>query len=131
MDKLYGKLIQRIKQNLILQKQVNLMLWSYLPWQSWIRVLQFSICWCFSQGYQLNPKFPENLRSTYKNLFHRKPLNIIWILKGVFAKNERGYKLIVKNNRFWSVLILLLSVGSIRRKLLKTTHTHTNSEIWS
>ena len=31
-------------------------------------------------------------------------------LQGVFAKNERGY-------------ILLLSVASIRRKLLKTTHT--------
>ena len=49
-------------------------------------------------------------------------------LKGVFAKNERGYK-----KRFWSLLILLLSVASIRRKLLKTTNTEersvlTNSE---
>ena len=41
--------------------------------------------------------------------------------KGVFAKNERGYIKILK--RFWSLLILLLSVASIRRKLLKTTNT--------
>ena len=54
-------------------------------------------------------------------------------LKGVFAKNERGYRLNAKNKRFWSLLILLLSVASIRRKLLKTIHTeersaHTNLE---
>ena len=55
------------------------------------------------------------------------------ILKGVFAKNERGYKLTAKNKRFWSLLILLLAVASIRKKFLKTTFTeersvHTNSE---
>ena len=38
-----------------------------------------------------------------------------------------------KNIRWWSLLILVLSVASIRRKLLKTTHSeersvHTNSE---
>ena len=54
-------------------------------------------------------------------------------LKGVFAKNERGDRLAAKNKLFWSLLILLLSVASIRRNLLKTTHTeersvHTNSE---
>jgi len=38
-------------------------------------------------------------------------------LKGVFAKNERGYRLTAINKRFWSLLILLLSVASIRRKL--------------
>ena len=52
-------------------------------------------------------------------------------LKGVFAKNERGYRLTSKI--FDGDLILLLSVASIKRKLLKTTHTeersvHTNSE---
>ena len=41
-------------------------------------------------------------------------------LKGVFAKNERGYKLRAIDKRF--DLILLLSVASIKRKLLKTTH---------
>ena len=51
----------------------------------------------------------------------------------MFAKNERGYRLTAKNNRFWSLLFLLQSVASIRRKLLKTTYTeersvHTNSE---
>ena len=48
------------------------------------------------------------------------------LLKGVFAKNEMGYRRML-------LLILLLSVASIRRKLLKTTHTeerriNTNSE---
>ena len=52
-------------------------------------------------------------------------------LKGVFAKNERGYRLNAIKKRFWSLLILLLSVASIRRKLLKTTHTkeHTSIQI--
>ena len=39
-------------------------------------------------------------------------------LKGVFAKNKRGYRLTAKNKRFSLLLILLLSVASIRRKLL-------------
>ena len=43
-------------------------------------------------------------------------------LKGVFAKNERGYRLTAKNYPWLALLILLLSVVSIRRKLLKTTH---------
>ena len=51
------------------------------------------------------------------------------MLKGVFAKNERGYRLNAINKRFWSLLILLLSVASIRRKLLKTTHTEEQSRI--
>ena len=50
----------------------------------------------------------------------------------MFAKNERGYRLNAIKKCLWSLLILLLSVASIRRKLLKTTHTeersfHTNS----
>ena len=53
-------------------------------------------------------------------------------LKGVFSKNYKGYRLTAKNKCFWSLLNLLLSVESIRRKLLKTVHTeersvHTNS----
>ena len=59
--------------------------------------------------------------------------DLLLMLKRVFAKNERGYRRNVKNKHFWSLLILLLSVASIRRKMLKTTHTeelsvHTNSE---
>ena len=41
---------------------------------------------------------------------------------GVFPKNKRGYIPKAKNYRFLSLLILLLSVVSIRRKLLKTTY---------
>ena len=66
-------------------------------------------------------------------------LTIVWkrifmiFLKGVFAKNERGCRLNAIKKRFWSPLILLLSVASVRRKLLKTTYTeecnvHTNWE---
>ena len=51
-----------------------------------------------------------------------------FILKGVFAKNERGYRLTAKNNRLWSLLILLLVVASISRKLLKTTYTEELSD---
>ena len=50
-------------------------------------------------------------------------LEFIFPLKGVFAKNERGYRLNAIKKRFWSLLILLLSVASIRRTLLKTSHT--------
>ena len=38
-------------------------------------------------------------------------------LKGVFAKNERGYRLTEKYGRWCPLLILLLSVASTRRKL--------------
>ena len=46
----------------------------------------------------------------------------------------KGYRRTSKYIRWWSLLILLLSVASIRRKWLNTTHTlersvHTNSEI--
>ena len=49
----------------------------------------------------------------------------------MFANNERGDRLNAIKTRFWSLLIL--SVASIRKKLLKTTHTeersvHTNLE---
>ena len=49
-------------------------------------------------------------------------------LKGVFAKNERGCRLNAIKKRFWSLLILLLSVASIRRKLSNTEERsdHTN-----
>ena len=46
-----------------------------------------------------------------------------FFLKGVFAKNERGYRLNAIKKRLLSLLILLLSVASIKRKLLKTSHT--------
>ena len=53
----------------------------------------------------------------------------------MFAKNERGYRLNAIKKRVWSLLILVLSVASIRRKLLKTTNTeersvHTNSALF-
>ena len=50
-------------------------------------------------------------------------VDLYYALKGVFTKNERGYRLNAIKKRFWSLLILLLSVASIRRTLLKTSHT--------
>ena len=50
-------------------------------------------------------------------------------LKGVFAKNVRGYTLNAIKKRFWSLLILLLSIASIRRKLLKTINSEERSVI--
>ena len=52
---------------------------------------------------------------------------------GSVRENEIGYGLTANNNSFSSLLILLLSFASIRRKLLKTTYTeeqsiNTNSE---
>ena len=91
--------------------------------------------------------YSSKLELSYlKLLFKRRNLNNaiqVWAvgactlsqqnLKGVFAKNKRVYRLSVKNKLFRSLLILLLSVVSIRRKLLKTTYTeersvHPNSE---
>ena len=46
----------------------------------------------------------------------------IW-LKGSVREKWQGYRLTAINNRFWSLLILLLSVASVWRKLLKTSHT--------
>ena len=37
-------------------------------------------------------------------------------LKGVFAKNERGYRLNAIKKRFWSLLILLVSVSSVYKE---------------
>ena len=57
-------------------------------------------------------------------------LSFFWALKGVFAKNKRGYWLRSKNIWWWLLLILFLSILPIRRKLLKRSlHIlHTNSE---
>ena len=49
-------------------------------------------------------------------------------------KNEREYRLTTKINHLLSLLILRLSVASLRRKLLKTSYTeersvHINSKV--
>ena len=40
---------------------------------------------------------------------------ILSFLKGVFSKNEKGYRLTVKNRMVIAAIILLKSVASIRR----------------
>ena len=55
----------------------------------------------------------------------------IYILKGSVRENERGYRLRAKNNRFLSLLILILSVAyAYKEKIVKTEicSVHTNSE---
>jgi len=85
-----------------------------------------------------------NLTSQYKKIFSFfNVFNIFFILvnvefKGSVREKWKGYRLNAIKKRFWSLIILLLSVASIRRKLLKTSHTeylsaHTNWEncnIW-
>ena len=75
-----------------------------------------------------------------KPVYMPQKLDMSWneriFLKGVFAKNERGYRLNAIKKRFWSLLILFLSVASIRRKLIKMSHTeersaHTNWGSWN
>ena len=45
----------------------------------------------------------------------------------MFDKNEREYRLTTKINHLLSLLILRLSVASLRRKLLKTSYTEERS----
>ena len=45
------------------------------------------------------------------------------IFKGSVREKWKGHLLNAIKQRFWSLLILLLSVASIRRKLIKTSHT--------
>ena len=66
--------------------------------------------------------FDKSINKPIKDYIQAKRVN----LKEVFAKNERGYRHTAKNKRFWSLLILLLSVVSIRRKSLKTTYMLNN-----
>ena len=77
----------------------------------------------------ISPNFAphtQKIRSLNDNvhtmLFSTYNISIQYVLKGVFAKNDRGYRLNAIKKRFSSLLILLLSVASIRRKLLKTTN---------
>ena len=71
--------------------------------------------------------FIQNWRPVY--FFERYLIVTLDIsLKGAFAKNERGYRLTAKNYRWWSQPILLLSVASIMRKLLKMTLTEERSK---
>ena len=95
-----------------------------------------------------NRKYPLPVKGLYRHFFVKGTFNVILgvpsskdlnfrftivTFKGSVREKWKGYRLTAKNNRFWSLLILFLSVGSIRRKLIKTTYNekrsvHTNSE---
>ena len=75
----------------------------------WIIYNYFLIFWSlqsFTYIFSFSSKYPL-----------KRTVNLI--LKGVFAKNERRYRLNAIKKRFWSLLILLLSVGSIMEKIVK------------
>ena len=67
---------------------------------------------------------------SYKRLSGSPQTTIDWYLnfkikselKGVFAKNKRGYRLTSNWIWWWSLQILLLTVASKNRKGLKATH---------
>ena len=48
----------------------------------------------------------------YLHILMPSVLKCLIKLKGVFLKNKRGYRLTAQNKRFWSQLILLLSVAT-------------------
>ena len=50
-------------------------------------------------------------------------LYFVSCFKGSVREKSKGYNLTAKKKRFWSLLILLLSIASIRRKLLTTNYT--------
>ena len=52
----------------------------------------------------------------------------VTLLKGSVREKWKGVWLNAIKKRFWSILTLLLSVASIRRKLLKTSHTEERSD---
>ena len=84
----------------------------------WIRIL-YSV----SLQTLTSQRFAEMWPFLLSFLFVKGGVREKW--KGIWAYGE--------SNRFWSLLILLLSVASIRRELLKTTYSeecsvHTNSE---
>ena len=68
--------------------------------------------WGFNPAIHVRSCFQAHLNNRLFSIY----------LKVVFAKNKRGYRLNATTERFWMLLILLLSVASIRRKLLKTSH---------
>ena len=90
-------------------------------------------CIPFNTISVLNPRNVKKKSELFfkfiKNWFGTRPLALLKILirymyklneglKGMFAKNEREYRLTAKNKLFW--LLLILSVASLWRKLLKT-----------
>ena len=91
-----------------------------LPTKNWDDCTEFIPSVMFMIPYNCNHVsfFDKLINMPIKDYIQTKRVN----LKGVFAKNERGYRHTAKNKRFWSLLILLLSVASIRRKLFKTTY---------
>ena len=87
----------------------------YVNINSWILLLNLVLRIYAANGFKTQ-------RQPLKNMIIKRRL------KGSVSEKSKA-----KNNRFWSLLIFILSVASIRRKLFKTTHTeersvHTNSE---
>ena len=103
--------------------------------QPWIHMIDIFV-WVRFLAYYLRKKY--KVLNAGKSLSNFKLVCAIfneywWDIKGSDHKNERGYRLNAIKKRFLSLLILLLSVASIRRKLLKKSHTeegsaHTNWE---
>ena len=106
----------------------------------WVIFLQSNLFACLFKSNKAQNGGSDEARSTWYITWPQRRFKADYLktlktitLKGVFAKNERGYRLNALKKRFWWLLILLLSVALIKRKLLKTTYTeelnvHTNWE---
>ena len=100
-------------------------LFSKFPSKNTLSKLYVSV-WIGRYSNKNSNCFPDNSLKTYSG--------VIWVsFKGSVREKLKGVQAYAIKKRFWSLLILFLSVASIWRKLLKTTHTeersvHTNSE---
>ena len=100
---------------------------SGFHWTSWTFLSIFSYSYSMKVAiyFEFNSDSGNILfhssRWLFKNIELRRILCLLLpktILKEVFAKNERGYRLKSKNIPWWLLIILLLSVACIRRKWL-------------
>ena len=96
---------------------ISSMFFSFIEWYSW-KLEQTTNIYIF-----LYPTYIIRNLLCITNVIH---CTCSTILKGSVRKKSMN-KNTMKNNHFWSLLILFLSVASMRRNLLKTTYTEERS----
>ena len=107
-----------------------------MPWLAWVPALGkqtfFILIRCKFFFAELG-KTSIFLREIYLKGWQILPIDIQFIIfKGSVREKWKGYRLNAIKKSVWSLLILLLSVASIRKKLIKTSYTEERSAhtIW-
>ena len=106
--------INFIYRNVILNKKV----WPI----DWFIIYTFPGIFLTSLYYTWKVRF-----TTVNCIIDPKMIQVT-LLKGSVREKWKGVWLNAIKKRFWSLVTLLLSVASIRRKLLKTSHTEERSD---